>query len=93
MSIFICEICDKQRDADFVGCHEWGEGLACEPCYDEEFEKQKAQHKPLYDAEKKAGLLPDNHYSEEEIAIREQGLKDRKDCYACATQRYSCEHD
>ncbi len=74
MSVFRCEICDKYRDADFVGCHEWGDGLVCEPCYDEEFEKQKAEHEPSYS----------------KAAAEAQ---ERANCYACATQRYSCEHD
>lgn len=56
MSIFTCAICERYVDSDFQPSYDLGDGMVCESCYDEEFEKQK-------------------------------------NCYGCATQRHSCEHD
>ena len=33
MSIFMCELCDQLKDADFKGCYQWEDGLVCEDCH------------------------------------------------------------
>ena len=76
VSVITCESCTRYVDTDFDPAFEFGDGHLCEACYDAEFEKQKAYWLPLYEGEKRAGLI---------------GPKEN--CYGCATQRHSCEHD
>ena len=35
MSVFICQECEQQRDADTEGCEEWNGELVCEDCFTE----------------------------------------------------------
>ena len=51
MSIMVCACCDRHVDTDFWPMSD--EGSICESCDDE----QSAYWKPLYEGEKRAGLL------------------------------------
>lgn len=45
MSVFYCEICGKGLDSDFVDIVEYGNGLACLECADEEQEEMAEEAK------------------------------------------------
>lgn len=66
--LFHCEKCRQPVDDDNVGCFEnnW-----CEACEDKRIAEEIAHFKPLYEAEKRAGLLVS--LDELEQAIRDAG--------------------
>ena len=35
MTLYHCEICEKQKDPDYELCHEWDDGWVCEGCFTE----------------------------------------------------------
>ena len=49
-----CETCGEEIDPDEESISETGD---CETCMDARFKREYARLKPLYDAEKRAGLL------------------------------------
>ena len=78
MSLFFyCSKCDAiVEDGDIVGCweNEW-----CEECARQWIEGQVAHYWPLYQAEKRAGILEPSEYIAHELRCAGRGhlLKER----------------
>jgi len=68
---FNCSKCDEiVEDEDIVGCweNEW-----CEACARKWVDEQIAHYRPLYDAEKAAGLLQPDEYLAHELRCAGRG--------------------